>query len=109
MDVSFSLPTISDAISDIAASFLCKWIFSARIVGRCTGCVSQALLRRGICLWLSECVVRFCREFGRGAKERLEWPLAARYQDEIVSPFCETIRVDGADTVRGAGDEGGAL
>jgi hypothetical protein len=48
MDMSFSLPTIIDAISDNAASFRCKWIFSARIVGRSTGCAVQALLRRGI-------------------------------------------------------------
>jgi hypothetical protein len=43
------------------------------------------------------------------AGELLEWRLAARYQDEIVSPLCETIRVDCADAARGAGDEGCAL
>src|SRR6266404_3354823 len=31
---------------------------------------------------------------GKTCRERLEWRLAARYQDEIISPFCETIRID---------------
>src|SRR5437016_14305193 len=72
MDVSFSLPTISDAISDIAASFLCKWIFSTRIVGRSIGCAVQALLRRGFCLWLSVWAFRLGRELGWGPKKLLD-------------------------------------
>jgi len=46
---------------------------------------------------------------GKRCGERLEWRLAARYQDEIVSPLCETIRIDSSDAARGAGDEGCAL
>jgi IS5 family transposase len=44
---------------------------------------------------------------GERCGERLEWRLAVRYQDEIVSPLCETLRVDCADAARGAGDSPG--
>src|SRR6266853_2110505 len=55
------------------------------------------------------CLLLTSGRAGERCGERLEWRLAARYQHEIVSPLCETIRVDCADAARGAGDEGGAL
>ena len=38
-------------------------------------------------------------------RERLECRLAACHKYEIVSPFCETIRIDSSDAPRGASDK----
>jgi hypothetical protein len=46
---------------------------------------------------------------GKTCRQRLECHLAVCHKYEIVSSFCETIRMDSSDAPRGAGDEGCAL
>jgi hypothetical protein len=54
----------------------------------------------------SAAATRFGREL---VCERVELVLIAGNEDEVVTATCEPVRIDRADTGRGAGDEGNAL
>jgi hypothetical protein len=72
----------------------------------------RALYLREIRLVIEVCRHQSDRASGlarQAGGEVLQPPLGAGDQDEVVSPLCETVGIDGADASGGAGDEGRAL